>query len=55
MRVPAIRRQLAKIDPAELAKGLRDYGAWYDAELSDHDENLLRFVWLAGCDIAENL
>lgn len=45
--------QLDKIDPAELAKELREYGAWDDAELADHDQNLQRLVWLAAGDIAD--
>ena len=35
--VPAIRRQLAKIDPATLAELLREYGAWDATELADQD------------------
>lgn len=52
--VPAIARQLAKIDPVTLAKELREYGAWGDAELADHHQNLRRFVWCAACDINES-
>lgn len=32
---------------------LKGYGAWDDDELSDHDENLDRLVWLTGCSLAE--
>lgn len=32
---------------------LRGYGAWDDEELADHERNLGRLVWLAGCDLAE--
>lgn len=53
MRVPAIARQLAKIDPATLAKELREYGAWDTEQLANHMDNLMRLVWLAGCDISE--
>lgn len=52
-RVPAIARQLRKIDPATLAKELKEYGAWDSMELSDHEANLRRFVWIAACDIIE--
>ena len=51
--VPAIRRQLAKIDPAVLREELAEWGAWDDAELADHDANLTRILWLACCDIVE--
>lgn len=49
--VPAIRRQLAKIDPATLASELSEYGAWDDDELADHEVNLDRILWLACGDI----
>jgi|GEM_PF-2252865 len=32
---------------------LKGYGAWDDSELSDHEENLSRLVWLTGCDLRE--
>lgn len=51
--VPAIRRQLAKIDPDLLRDELREYGAWDDVELSDHDANLLRILWILCGDIAD--
>lgn len=50
-RVPAIRRQLAKLDPDTVARELREYGAWDAEELADHDANLSRIVWLAACDL----
>jgi hypothetical protein len=52
-KVPAIASQLAVIDPADLAQELKGYGAWDETELADHDQNLIRFLWLAGCDIKE--
>ena len=53
--VPAIRRQLAKLDPALLRTELSEYGAWDDTELADHDANLNRILWLACGDIVEAL
>jgi len=50
---PAIKRQLAKIPDDALADELRDYGAWDDEELLSRDDNELRVVWLAACNIAE--
>ena len=44
--IPAIRRQLAKVDAALLRDELREYGAWDDVELSDHDANLSRLLWV---------
>ena len=51
--IPAIRRQLAKIDPETLVRELREYGAWDAEELADHDANLTRILWLAAGDIVE--
>lgn len=51
--VPAVRRQLAKIDPATLAAELKEYGAWDDSELADHDQNIQRILWIACGDIVE--
>ena len=52
-KVPAIKRQLDKLDPKLVADCLREYGAWDDKELADHDQNLTRLLWCACCDIAE--
>lgn len=52
-QVPAIRRQLDEISPAQLAAELREYGAWSDQELADHEQNLQRLLWLACGDLVE--
>lgn len=52
-KVPAIAEQLAKIDPEILKAELREYGAWEDNELTDHDTNLQRILWLLAGDIVE--
>ena len=52
-KVPAIAEQLAKIDPSVLSAELKEYGAWDAEELSDHDQNLQRILWLAAGDITE--
>jgi hypothetical protein len=53
-QLPAIKRQLAKLDANTLAKELKEYGAWDEIELQDHDANLTRILWIACGDIAEN-
>lgn len=53
VKVPYISEQLAAIDPDLLRRELAEYGAWDDTELSDHDENLKRILWIACGDIAE--
>jgi hypothetical protein len=42
-----IARQLAKIDPSDLARELGEYGAWDETELADHAQNLQRILWIA--------
>lgn len=44
---------LSHIDPAKLVLELAEYGAWDQDELSDHDENLARLVWIATNDLSE--
>ena len=51
--VPRIRRQLAKINPELLRKELKEYGAWDDEDLADHDANLSRILWIACGDIVD--
>lgn len=50
---PAIRRQLDELKPELVAECLREYGAWDDDELADHQANLNRLLWVATNDIAE--
>ena len=52
-QIPAIKRQLAKIDKAVLINELKHWGAWSDEELQNHEGNLDRFLWLACADIVE--
>ena len=53
MLEPRYRRQLANLDPATLKACLKEYGAWGDDDLTDHQVNLSRIFWLACCDIAD--
>ena len=50
-----IAAQLAALDPAIVASELKEYGAWDSAELSDHDANLRRLLWIACGDIMEDI
>lgn len=52
-QVPAIRRQLNKVDPEALRQELIGYGAWDDTELANNADNLQRLLWLAAGDITE--
>jgi hypothetical protein len=53
-KVPEIAKQLDAIDPVVLSEELREWGAWSEQERTDHDANMSRLLWLAGCDVAEN-
>ena len=52
-KVPAVRRQLDKLDPEVLRQELKEYGAWDAADLEDHTANLQRILWIAAGDIIE--
>ena len=52
-QVPAVRRQLAKIDPALLRAELREISDWSDTELADHEQNLQRLLWCLANDITD--
>lgn len=49
-----IKKQLSKINPIDLANELQEYGAWDEIELSNHEDNLDRILWIACADISEN-
>lgn len=51
--IPAIKRQLDKLDPENLRRELKEYGAWDEVELADHEANLSRWLWITCSDIRE--
>jgi hypothetical protein len=53
IREPNIRRQLTKIDPANIARELKEYGAWDAEELADAERNQIRLIWIAAGNIRE--
>ena len=53
MYKPYIKNQLEKLDPKVVKRELKEYGAWNDDELNDHEMNLVRLLWIACGDIAE--
>ena len=54
LKVPAIARQFAKIDPEKIKRELRKYGAWDDEELQNVEMNQVRILWEACGQICEN-
>jgi len=53
VKSPSVAAQLARISPEALRRELREYGAWDDSQLADHEANLRRWVWIVGGDISE--
>jgi hypothetical protein len=53
LTIPAIRRQIDKLDPDLVAEELSEYGAWDTEELQDHEQNKRRLLWIACGDIQE--
>jgi hypothetical protein len=51
--LPSIQRELNKLDDENVRKELKDYGAWDETELANHNENLNRLLWIACGDIQE--
>ena len=51
----SLNRQIAKISPADIAADLKEYGAWDETELQDHDQNIQRILWIAACNISEKI
>ena len=50
---PKIKRQLDKLDPTALRVELREYGAWSEEELENHDHNFTLILWIACGNIIE--
>lgn len=51
--LPAISGQLSALDRGLVRDCLREYGAWDSAELSDHEANLDRLLWIACGDLVD--
>ena len=49
-----ITRWAPTYDSELLRAHLRGYGGWEEAELEDDDDNLERFIWLAGGSLRED-
>lgn len=42
-----VDRVTIDVEPSPLATELKEYGAWDERELSDHEQNKCRILWLA--------
>ena len=43
------------INPEDIQDELRKYGAWSDEDLRDEDKNRERILWIAACNVREEL
>lgn len=48
-----VQEELDRIPADDLCDELKEYGAWSEEELADHDANLDRILWLACGNIIE--
>lgn len=55
LTLPAIKRQLDKINPLDIRLELKEYGAWDENQLSNDEDNKARILWIACGDIREEL
>jgi len=55
MEKPYIKKQLSTLHPEKLRKELKEFGAWNDDELNNHQDNLMRWVWISAGEIVERL
>ena len=55
-QIPRIKKQTEKWDHETLKDSLREFSAWDDVvvELSNHEQNVRRMIWIACNDIVEN-
>src|SRR5215216_6469948 len=53
IEIPEIKEELSEIDPENLKTELKEYGAWTNEQLEDHQENLERILWITYCNIIE--
>ena len=54
MQKPYIKKQLDSLPVDKLAIELKEYGAWDEIELEDHNANLMRILWVAAGNITDN-
>jgi hypothetical protein len=54
LAVQYIADQINAINPELIAADLKEYGAWDEIELADHDANKLRLLWIACGNIVDD-
>lgn len=52
---PYVKEQINRLDKDNLAKELKEHGAWSEEELNDHEQNIQRWLWISVWDCFEAL
>ena len=55
MKLPEVKAELEGIDPENLRRELKEYGAWDSEQLSNHNDNLARILWIAAGNIQDEM
>ena len=55
MELPEVKAELEGIDPENLRRELKEYGAWDSEQLSNHNDNLARILWIAAGNIQDGM
>jgi hypothetical protein len=53
LKLRHIQKQLQRISPTAIREELKEYGAWDEEELADHEANMQRIVWIAAGNIVD--
>ena len=53
LKLPHIKEEFARINPLDIVKELKEYGAWELDELLDEEQNRARLLWCACNDLSE--
>ncbi len=54
-RYPSLLADIRDLDPFLVREELAEYGAWDEDELADDEKNAERLVWLAACELKDEL
>ena len=54
-QIPEIKEQTDKWDAEKLKQELSVCGAWDETQLQDHEENIIRWLWISAGTILEDL
>lgn len=55
MELPEVKEEISGINHYCLREELKEYGCWEWSELQDHKTNLERILWLAACNIKDEI